>query len=219
MTLIVAVSLASVATSLKPMQEKEEALDKKKQILGSVAPMEDKSLVDAEYAKRIEAKVVDMKGNEIAGANAFDIELRKEYRKPAEKRQLPVYIYKNDDGTKNYIMPLHGAGLWDEVWGYIALDGDLNTISGATYDHKGETPGLGAEITKPWFQNQFIGKQLTDSQGKYAFDILKGKGNDIQGKVHLVDGMSGATITGDGVEAMIEKGYKAYNSFFKKAGS
>jgi len=91
----------------------------------------------------------------------------------------------------------------------------LNTIAGASYDHAGETPGLGAEITKPWFQQQFIGKQLSEA-GKYNFKILKGKGNDIDGKPHVVDGMSGATITGDGVGEMIEKGYNAYTAFFKK---
>lgn len=216
MTLLVAVSLAAVATGLKPLQEKEEALDKKKQILNSVSAIADKSLVEAEYAKRITEKVVDANGKEVAGAVAFDIDLRKEYRKPAAERQLPLYLYKNDDGSQSYIMPLHGAGLWDEIWGFVALQKDANTIVGASYGHAGETPGLGAEMTQPWFQDQFKGKQLANSKGEFELKVLKGKGNPIDGKPYAVDGMSGATITGDGVQAMIDKGYKSYEPFFKR---
>lgn len=219
MTLLVAVSLATVATGLKPMQDIEIALAKKQAILNSVSPVEDKTLVDAEYAKRIEPLVIDASGAPVQGANAFDIDIRKEYKKDPKDRQLPLYIYKFDDGKKSYIMPLHGAGLWDAIWGYVALESDFNTIMGTAFDHKGETPGLGAEITKPWFQGQFIGKKLTDEQGGYAFDILKGRGNNIDGKAHVVDGMSGATITGDGVEVMLEKGYGSYQAYFKTLGS
>ncbi len=214
MTLIVAISLAFMATELKPRQQAEEALEKKKQILNSVSDIQDKSIVEKEYPKLIKEVVVDAQGKPVEGVNAFDIDIKKEYRKPASERQLPVYIYSGDGNAKSYIIPLHGNGLWDEIWGFVALKDDFNTIVGTSFDHKGETPGLGAEITKDWFQSQFVGKKLEDGKA-YAFDILKGRGNAIEGKVHLVDGMSGATITGDGVEDMIEKGYKSYQAYFK----
>lgn len=214
MTLVVAISLAFMATELKPRQQAEEALEKKKQILNSVSNIQDKSIVEGEYAKRITEVVVNAQGKPVDGINAFDIDIKKEYRKPAEERQLPVYIYEGDDKSKQYIIPLYGNGLWDDIWGFLALKNDFNTIAGTSFDHKGETPGLGAEITKEWFQKQFVGKKLQDGQA-YAFDILKGRGNNIEGKIHLVDGMSGATITGDGVEIMVEKGYKSYQAYFK----
>ena len=215
MTLVVAISLAFMATELKPRQQAEEALEKKKQILNSVNPIEDKSLVEAEYAKRITEVVVDAQGKPVTGINAFDIDIKKEYRKPAAERQLPVYIYAGDK-SKQYIIPLYGNGLWDDIWGFLALKNDFNTIAGTSFDHKGETPGLGAEITKDWFKSQFKGKKLEDGKA-YALDILKGKGNPIEGTDHLVDGMSGATITGDGVEIMIEKGFKSYQAYFETA--
>ncbi|MEZ4885010.1 MAG: NADH:ubiquinone reductase (Na(+)-transporting) subunit C [Chitinophagales bacterium] len=214
MTLIVAVVLAFLATELKPRQDAEEALEKKKQILNSVSDIADKSIVEGEYSKRIKEVVVDAQGKPVEGVNAFDIDIKKEYRKPMSDRQLPVYIYSGDNNAKSYIIPLYGNGLWDEIWGFLALKEDFNTIAGTSFDHKGETPGLGAEITKDWFQDQFVGKQL-QTNGTYAFDILKGRGNAIEGKANLVDGMSGATITGNGVEDMLQKGYSSYQAYFK----
>lgn len=217
MTLIVAVSLAFLATSLKPLQDAEEALEKKKQILNSVSPIEDKSIVEGEYGKRIQELVVDAaSGKIVEGATAFDINIKKEYKKPANERKMPVYIYTGDDKTKKYILPLFGNGLWDDIWGFVALKDDFNTILGTSFDHKGETPGLGAEITKEWFQKQFVGKQMA-KQNAYALAVLKGRGNAIEGKPFQVDGMSGATITGDGVQDMIEKGYNSYQAYFKSA--
>ncbi len=217
MTLIVAVSLAFLATSLKPLQDAEEALEKKKQILNSVSTVEDKSLVEAEYGKRIQELVVDAaSGKIVEGATAFDIDIKKEYKKPATERQMPIYIYTGDDKSKKYILPLFGNGLWDDIWGFLALKEDFNTIAGTSFDHKGETPGLGAEITKEWFQKQFIDKYLAE-QNAYALKVLKGKGNKISDNPYAVDGMSGATITGDGVQDMIEKGYKSYQAYFKAA--
>lgn len=215
MTLLVAVSLATVATGLKPIQEKQIALDKKMQILNAVAPISNKALVEAEYGKRIQEMVIDVNGKEVKGVNAFDIDIKKEYKKPEAERKLPIYIYDLDGGKKNYIIPLHGAGLWDEIWGFVALEKDGSTITGTSYGHKGETPGLGAELAKAWFQDQFKGKTLADKSDEFKLTILKGKGNAIEGNKFAVDGMSGATITSDGVEDMLAKGYKSYRPYFK----
>ena len=217
MTLIVAVALAGVSMGLKPMQDEAMALDKKMQILNAVTSVTDKAEVTKLYGERVTEVVINEQGKEVQGAVAFDIEMKKEYRKPSTERKLPLYIYKEGSKT-SYIMPLHGAGLWDEIWGFVALDGDLNTVVGTTFDHKGETPGLGAEISKPWFQDQFKGKKLADN-GQFKLKVLKGKGNPIDGKPYDVDGMSGATITGDGIQDMIAKGYKSYLAYFKQKKS
>ncbi len=216
MTLIVAVSLAAVATGLKPMQLQQEELQIKQSILASVMPKPDKAIVQDLYNKSIKEVVISPAGKVIEGVNTKDIELRKEYKKPESEQQLPLYIYEKD-GKKNYIMPLYGAGLWDAISGYVALDDNKKTIAGAVFDHVGETPGLGAEITKPWFQDQFKGRSLYDGSGKFvSVDVLKGRGNDLSKSNTVVDGMSGATITGDGVEDMIRKGVKNYLSYLGK---
>ena len=127
---------------------------------------------------------------------------------------MPLYVYEHG-GQKRYIIPLHGAGLWDEIWGFVALDQDLKSIVGTSYDHKGETPGLGAEITQSWFEDQFKGKQFTKVSDDNYIEVMKGKGNPNK-KGYQVDGISGATITGDGVDAMLEKAYKYYGAYFQK---
>jgi len=217
MTLIVALALAGVSTLLKPLQDAARALDKKTQILNAVTTVE-KEAADAAYAKSIKELVVKEDGSVIDGAVAFDLDLRKEYKKDASKRQLPLYVYTNDAGAKNYIIPLSGAGLWDAIGGFIALESDLNTIAGSSFNHVGETPGLGAEIATPWFQGQFKGRKFNDASKKYALDVLKGKGNKIEPieqYANKVDGISGATITCDGVENMLKKGYDSYAAYFK----
>ena len=220
MTLIVAISLAGVSTGLKPIQEKAEALDKKKNILMAVIDVDeiakleaDKNLAEGWYGNRIKPVVVDEKGNEVQGEDAFEIEIKKEFKK-ASGQKMPLYVYEHS-GKKRYIMPLHGAGLWDEIWGFVALDQDLKTIVGTSYDHKGETPGLGAEITQSWFEDQFKGKKFTKVSDNNYIEVMKGKGNPNK-KDYQVDGISGATITGDGVDAMLEKGYKYYGAYFQK---
>ncbi len=216
MTLVVAILLAGVATSLRPIQAVSEALDKKNSILQAVLPDVTKDQAEQLYKERITEIVVAENGSEVSGKSAFDIELKKEYRKAGADRSMPVYMYK-DGQEMTYIMPLHGAGLWDEIWGYVAIDKDFKTIKGVSFDHKGETPGLGAEIKDAsWFKSQFIGKKLTDASGKYQLKVLKGKGNKLT--EGTVDGISGATITGDGVGDMIEKGYGSYSAYFKSKG-
>ncbi len=218
MTLLVAAILAGVAMLLKDRQDAEIRLDKMKQILNAVDPIDDKSKVQGEYEATIKEVIIDQSGKIVTdnAPAAFDLDLRKEYvkKKAGDPYHMPVYVYEK--GTKkNYIMPLHGSGLWNVIWGYVALQDDFSTIDGATYGHAGETPGLGAEITKPWFQDQFKGRKFLNGKGDYELRILKGRGNELEGKPHLVDGMSGATITGVGVDSMLRKGYMTYKTYFE----
>jgi Na+-transporting NADH:ubiquinone oxidoreductase subunit C len=118
------------------------------------------------------------------------------------------------EGDKNYIVPVRGNGLWDEIWGFITLEADGNTIKGVSFDHKGETPGLGAEIkdNNNW-KKQFIGTKLFEGDEFVGVDVVKG---GIKKPEHQVDGISGATITGVGVAAMIKNDINKYVAYIEK---
>ncbi len=232
LTAVVALALASLFTFLKPVHDKNEAIYNKKAILGAVASKLDgdyKSLTDEDVQKifddNIEQIVVDPKGNEISveslqersfgATKAEEVDMAKEKKKPAEERSLPMYVYTSTGGDKYYIVTVRGNGLWDEIWGNIAFESDLNTIAGVSFDHKQETPGLGAEIkdNKGWY-SQYIGKKIYDVTGSFqSVRAIKGGAKD---PTHQVDGISGATITADGVNAMMETGLKLYEPYFEK---
>ncbi|MEN0006421.1 MAG: FMN-binding protein, partial [Bacteroidota bacterium] len=166
------------------------------------------------FEKQVDQKVLDAAGEEIDGVQADKVDMAKEKKKPLEERQLPLFIYSSDEGEKFYIVSVRGNGLWDEIWGNIALQSDLNTVTGAAFDHKGETPGLGAEIKdNPSFRKQFKGKQIYDEGEYVSVTVRKGGAKD---KDHEVDGISGATVTADGVTDMLYDGIKNYEPYFNK---
>ena len=224
MVCIVAIALSLIASSLKPFIDKNVMVDKKKRILKSVIYVDEKEeaklftaeWVLAEYDKRIEEVAVDFEGNTKEGTNAFDIDFKKESRLPESERTLPVFIYSGEN-EKYYIIPLVGMGLWDEVSGYLAMKTDFKSMKGSAFDHKGETPGLGAEISKYWFREQFQNKVLLDVNDQYVFEILKGRGNKLNES--QVDGVTGATITTNGTEEMLKKCVQYYLPYFKKVKS
>lgn len=166
------------------------------------------------FSNQMEQLVLDANGQVVEGERAETINMGKERKKPMQDRRYPLYIYTQEDGSRFYIATVRGNGLWDEIWGYIALSKDLNTIAGAAFDHTGETPGLGAEIKdNPNFPRQFKGKQIFDENGEYV-SILVRKGGAIPGNPHQVDGISGATVTADGVTEMMQRGLLSYKPFF-----
>ena len=212
---LVCASLLAVALgALQGRIDTNEDLDKKKNILAAVMPDIAKAEVDGVFDERITQFVIDSKGNLEPDTNAFATDLKKEYAKEAKDMRLPIFEFTDSSGSKNYIIPLRGAGLWGWITVNMALKEDMNTIVGMTFDHETETPGLGAEIKTEWFQSQFKDKKLTDESGEFALDVLKGKGNNIEGD-YKVDGISGATITSVGVEDMIIKGYSMYKPFLQ----
>ena len=160
MVTAVAVLLSFVSMQLKPRQEMNVQVEKKQDVLSSVGEGEDvgqaaskNTYIDEEFSKYItDSYVVDFEGN-LLETDAFEVmlDLENEIRKPREERNYPVFVYTGDNGSKKYVVPVRGKGLWGPIWGYIALEADLNTISGAVFDHKGETPGLGAEINTEHF--------------------------------------------------------------------
>lgn len=213
MVIVVAAILSTTATILKPLQEENEEIAKIQSILKSIHIESPRDSAKILYQKMvIDEKVVDSEGNVIEGEEAFDVDMKKEVKKDVDKRKLPLYITKKDNGNVAYIVPLHGKGLWGPVWGYIAFGDDMKTILGATFDHKAETPGLGAEINKDPFSDQFLGKTIFDDSGNFT-SIKVIKGGAKEGDLHGVDAISGGTITSDGVTDMLYDcliGYKTY---------
>ncbi len=164
--------------------------------------------------------------------DAFNINLRKEYSryvKPimntykgddakiqealgnSSDIHFPIFICEHN-GSKYYVVAASGKGLWDDVWGYLCLKLEGMKIHGSVFDHKGETPGLGSKITEDWFQDQFVEKTIEEN-GEYAPIKVKKPGNELN--EHQVDGISGATFTGVGVEEMLKRNLNVYYRFFK----
>lgn len=220
MVMLVAILLAVAATSLKPAQEKNKETEKKIDILKSIGKADgaDKAankhkFVSDTFTKYIvELFAVNSRGERLDGVNAFGIDMKVELSKPLEQRNLPVYRATLDDGSTKYIFPLRGRGLWGPIWGYIALNDDMDTIYGATFAHQGETPGLGAEIVTLEFQAQFVGKSIYSNGSFVSITVVKG-GADKQNP-HAVDAISGGTITSRGLEAMLSSCLGGYQSFF-----
>ena len=131
----------------------------------------------------------------------------------AEDMKYPVYKANGPEGAL-YILPMVGTGLWGPVWGYLSVKSDGRTVFGSTFDHKGETPGLGAEIVTPVFQEQFKGKTITESDGPYT-GIKVYKGGSQTTDPHGVDGISGGTITSDGVSEMLMRTLAIYDHYLK----
>ena len=233
MTVVVAFVLALMATGLKPIHDRNEAIFNKKAVLGAIETrlgedVKAKDLPDDEvlviFDEQIQQLVVDINGNPVSsdevegrgykGGLAEHIDMKKEKKRNVEDRIFPVYIYTGDNGEKLYIVTVRGNGLWDEIWGNIALRDDFQTVVGASFDHQQETPGLGAEIKdNPSFGAQFEGKNLYDTDGTYTSVVVRkgGARNDR----YEVDGISGATVTCDGVSKMLYDGLSYYHPYFE----
>ncbi len=212
LVVVVAAMLAVVALWLQPAQNDNIENEKRQNILRTVKIQSTAAESKALYDKYItEQFVINSKGEKVAG-DAFKINMAQEYKKNCDQRQLPVFVANTKDGIK-YILPLYGKGLWGPIWGYVALDEDKNTIYGTVFDHKSETPGLGAEITTPHFNNQFDGKTIFDHDQLVA--ILVKKGGNASGP-HEVDAISGGTITSRSVETMIRSYLTCYEPFLKQ---
>ena len=227
MVTIVAVMLSFVAMQLGPRQQMNLEIEKKQDVLRSVGKAEqvsevaDKnSYIEEEFGKFItESYVIDFNGNNVE-IDAFEVmlTLNAEIRKPQEERNYPVFVYVNGAGEKKYVLPVRGKGLWGPIWGYIALNDDLNTIYGAVFDHDKETPGLGAEINTGWFQEPFTGKTLFNEKGEFvSIEVVKG-GTD-PSDPHGVDAISGGTITSKALEEMVKDCLTGYVKHFQQLAS
>jgi Na+-transporting NADH:ubiquinone oxidoreductase subunit C len=215
MVVVVGALLAFAATSLKPMQDINVKNEKMQNILSTIG-VTDVTREEAqgkfdEFIKEQLALKVD--GSTDETVNAFTIDLKAELRKDVEVQRFPLYVAEKD-GNKFYIIPLRGVGLWDAIWGYIALNDDFNTIAGVSFDHKGETPGLGAEIKQQWFLDYFKDEKIFDKDGNLTgVAVAKGNNDKVNKDDNKVDAISGATITGDGVTDMIKERLAHYKQY------
>ena len=215
MVLIVAALLAYMSIQLTPLQDRNIELEKKQNILQSVGVYVDREASEVSYSKFIkEELVIDYKGNILEGS-AFEINLADELKKDINDQKLPLYISTLEDSSKCYIIPLRGTGLWGPIWGYIALKEDVNTVLGAVFAHKAETPGLGAEINQGFFQEPFRDKKIFNSDDEFVSITVK-KGGAPEGSMHDVDGISGGTITSDGVTDMLKERVGRYLPYLEK---
>ena len=215
MVVVVGVVLAFAATSLQPMQYENMRQEKMQNILATVGIQSDRVGAEALFAEYIKEQIVlDNEGEVKEGVSAFNVDLAKELKKTDTEQNFPLYIAEVE-GELYYIIPLRGSGLWNAIFGYIALKDDVNTIKGAVFDHLGETPGLGAEITQEWFRHRFDDEKIYDDNGNFV-GVSVVKGNSSQSKDdNKVDAISGATITGDGVADMISERLEHYLPYFK----
>ena len=220
LVIVVAFLLAFIFQALKPMQDVNVALDKKKQILAAlnIRDLGDNESADM-YKKVVKADmIVDANANVIdAGEQGGENAAFKLNSADYKAGKLAVYECEVD-GKKKYVIPVFGMGLWGPIWGYIALEGDLKTIAGAYFDHDSETPGLGAKIKdEPSFKAQFVGKIFNLEDAANPFDIVKGGAP--AGSTDKIDAISGATMTCNGLNKAIDIWIGAYANYFNKAAA
>ncbi|MCC6462489.1 MAG: NADH:ubiquinone reductase (Na(+)-transporting) subunit C [Saprospiraceae bacterium] len=217
LSVITAVLLAFASEGFRPLQEANIALDKKTNILRSVRQYTtQRAEIEQIYQERVREIVLDAQGNERAGVDANAVVLKDEVARPAAERQLPLYEYTGEGGKKYYIVPMQGVGLWGPIWGYISIESDFNTVFGSYFDHKSETPGLGAEIAEKSFQQQFEGKKIMEGDKFVSVYVVKKTDKIPYGPEHRVDGISGGTITSRGTDVMIKNCVEPYLAYFEK---
>lgn len=226
MVIVVAVVLSFLATSLKPMQSKNVRQEKMQNILNTFVgdsieiDGQKKELTRELASDRFDEYIINQyalnhKGETVDGIDAFNVKLASEIKKPIEEQTFPLYEAQFN-GESYYVIPLRGSGLWDAIWGYVALKEDLNTIEGVIFDHKGETAGLGAEITTDWFQESFDNEKIYDGETIAGIEVKKGYSGGTDKSDNQVNAISGATITGDGVTSMMKERLTKYKPFFEK---
>lgn len=217
MVVSVAFVLSFTSESLKDLQNSNVKKEKMQNILSSVGINVSRDESEDLYLDYISEELsLKLDGTIDSDINAFDINLALEVKKDSDTQRFPLYI-ANVENEKFYVIPLRGAGLWAEIWGYIALREDINTIKGVSFDHKSETAGLGAEITEDWFIDSFTDEKINDSQGNFVGVYLTKSNNDPRNEDKMdneVDAISGATITGDGVSDMIIERVQNYLPYF-----
>ena len=215
MVVVVGAILAFAATSLQPMQYENMRQEKMQNILATVGIQSEREQAEGLYSQYIVEEVVLSSSGEVKeGVEAFNVDLAKEIKRNAEEQNFPLYVAEVE-GEKYYIIPLRGSGLWNAIFGYVALKNDVNTIKGVVFDHLGETPGLGAEITQEWFRKKFEEEKIFDGDGNFiGVSVVKGYASDSKDD-NKVDAIAGATITGDGVSDMISERLRHYLPYFE----
>ncbi len=228
MVIIVGSLLAGFASFTKDMRANNDKIKAQMDILSSIGIEADRSNAAEKFTENITAQYViegdeavlydpstDPTGKELP--YLIDIKKEQAKAKKGEPQRLPLFIAEKDS-KKVYIVPVRGVGLWGPMWGYVGLKDDLQTIEGVFFDHQSETPGLGANITQPYFTDDFRGEKIYNLEGKFAaVTVSKSNGDPLNNDKtdNEVDAIGGATITGDGIAAMLKSGIKLYLPYFE----
>lgn len=227
MVVVVGALLAFVAQGLKPTIKENERIEIQQNILyamgvnnnqeGSIefVAAADAGKIFSEYIKK---QLVIQNGNVTEDENAYLIDVKKEKnlaKDPSYSQRLPLFVGEKD-GKTYYIVPVRGKGLWDAIWGHIAMDENM-VVQGVFFDHKGETPGLGANIKERFFMDDFTGEKLYDGETFKGITVAKGNADpkNENKEDNEVDAIAGATITGDGVTAMLKSDLRLYIPYFQ----
>ncbi len=243
MVVVVGSLLAFTASSLRPNIEENERMEKQQNILyalgingnegaGDITFISTDKVAEAFKTNITEQLVLESKNGEIIktmtrqeymdshnGQEPYLIDVKKQQAnaKAGESRMLPLFVGKTAKGETEYVAPIRGKGLWDAIWGYVALDENM-VVKGTFFDHAGETPGLGANIKQRYFMDDFYGEHLLTEAGAFkGINVAKGNNDPKNDRKedYAVDALAGATITGDGVSAMIKNDLKLYLPYFK----
>lgn len=227
MVVIVGAVLAFLASSLSEKIKQNEKLEKQQNILYAMGINENEDegsvnfvptdKVAEEFNKYIKEQIV-IEGDKITeDEEAYLINLKQQETtaKKGNTRKLPLFIGEKD-GKKFYIIPMYGKGLWDAIWGFVSLDENL-VVQGVYFDHKGETPGLGANIKQRYFMDDFEGESILDGTEYAGIEVAKGNNDPLNNTKddNEVDALAGATITGNGVSAMIKESVNLYKSYLE----
>lgn len=217
LVVVVGAGLAGLSEGLKPIQLKNQADKKKIEILSAIKVESTRKEANDKFEQYItEQLVLDSEGEVQEGEIAFDLDVQSQFRDKTidpKDRKYPLYIAENE-GKKYFIIPMVGKGLWGPIWGFVAIEDDKASIYGATFNHKGETPGLGAEIATPAFQSQFDEGVVIQDGGSFKEIAVQKPG---KGKPNSVDGITGGTITSKGVEEMLNRTLQVYVKYFNKS--
>ncbi|MEM7380266.1 MAG: Na(+)-translocating NADH-quinone reductase subunit C [Bacteroidota bacterium] len=227
MVVVVGTILAFLASGLSDRIKENERFEKQQNILYAMGVNENEDegsvnfiptdKVEGEFSKYITEQLV-INGDQITqNDEAYLIDLKKELAiaKAGDTPRLPVFIGEKDS-KKYYIIPMYGKGLWDAIWGFVALDENM-VVQGVYFDHKGETPGLGANIKQRYFMDDFEGESILSGSRYAGINVAKGN-NDPVNKIkddNEVDALAGATITGNGVSAMIRESINLYKDYLE----
>jgi len=224
LVVIVAAVLSFTAVVLKPYQTKNIETEKIQNLLAAVNIEASFDEAEDMYKKYFKEELAINKNGEVVSRYdiatdklegdirpfAIDVKKHQAMLKSGEDVAFPLYIYEKD-GQRGYVVPLQGSGLWDDIWGNIALASDFNTVIGVNFDHAGETPGLGAEIATKEFQEPFIGKHIYDANGNFTSVPVKKNAVDNE-----VDAISGGTITSTAVSDMLYNDLNFYQNYRNK---
>ncbi len=232
--LVCSILVSTAAVALKPLQVRNQELDKQVNLLEVAGLLRPGKSID-ELFKQVEPKVVDLAtGKYVESIDPTEYDQRLAAKDPQQSVEIPpdrdlagirrrakyasVYLVKEGDKTKYLILPIHGAGLYSVLYGFLALESDGNTVFGLQYYEQGETAGLGSEVTNPKWRSKWKGKRLFDDRGALQIEVTKGASGDFQ-----VDALSGATLTSRGVTNMLhywlgKDGFGPYLKQFRSQG-